>query len=239
MNQISSELTLDHSLVGGSNQSQGIVLIDNSRFLRDCLGYCLNVAGFQSICVDTVNSLSVEQVGGASIAMLHSDEAMDRLKVDIEGLLSRFQNLALLIISSKDDLDRIVALMKLGVRGYIPHSSTINDVLGAIRLVQSGSIYIPAASILSPRNLTKSRSDTEWSGSLTPKQLAIIESVRRGKPNKVIAYELCMCESTVKVHLRNVMRKLKVSNRTELVYKVSERMGLADERLTPEASSSL
>jgi DNA-binding NarL/FixJ family response regulator len=218
MEKISSELAIDSPL-GNSNQPQGVILIDSSRFLRDCLGYCLNVAGFQSICVDTVSSVSPEQASGASIAMLHSDDPMERLRSDIEGLRNRYQNLGLLVISSQDDLRRIAALLKLGVRGYIPHSSSIRDLLGAIRLVQSGSIYVPAASILSS---TRTRPEAEWNGNLTPKQLAIIESVRKGKPNKVIAYELCMCESTVKVHLRNVMRKLKVSNRTELVYKVSE-----------------
>ena len=39
--------------------------------------------------------------------------------------------------------------------------------------------------------------------------------------NKIIAYELNMCESTVKVHIRNIMQKLKATNRTEAAYKVS------------------
>ena len=36
--------------------------------------------------------------------------------------------------------------------------------------------------------------------------------------NKLIAYELDMCESTVKVHIRNIMKKLKATNRTEVAY---------------------
>jgi hypothetical protein len=38
-----------------------------------------------------------------------------------------------------------------------------------------------------------------------------------GKSNKLIAYELSMCESTVKVHIRQIMKKLNVSNRTQVV----------------------
>ena len=45
-----------------------------------------------------------------------------------------------------------------------------------------------------------------------------MEALRRGKPNKIIAYELNMCESTVKVHIRNIMKRLKAKNRTEAAY---------------------
>jgi DNA-binding NarL/FixJ family response regulator len=49
--------------------------------------------------------------------------------------------------------------------------------------------------------------------------VAVIRALQQGKPNKVIAYELNMCESTVKVHVRNLMKKLKAKNRTDLAIK--------------------
>jgi DNA-binding NarL/FixJ family response regulator len=49
---------------------------------------------------------------------------------------------------------------------------------------------------------------------LTPRELSVIELLREGKPNKLIATALLMQESTVKVHVRNIMKKLHVSNRT-------------------------
>ena len=54
----------------------------------------------------------------------------------------------------------------------------------------------------------------------TARQNDVAEALRHGKANKVIAYELNMCESTVKVHIRNIMRKLNATNRTEAVYKM-------------------
>jgi DNA-binding NarL/FixJ family response regulator len=62
----------------------------------------------------------------------------------------------------------------------------------------------------------------------TPRQTAVVESLRRGKANKVIAFELNMCESTVKVHVRNVMRKLKARNRTEVAFLTYEFFRAAD-----------
>jgi DNA-binding NarL/FixJ family response regulator len=58
----------------------------------------------------------------------------------------------------------------------------------------------------------------------TSKQRSVIEGLRRGKPNKAIAYELNMCESTVKVHVRNVMKKLGARSRTEAALILSENL---------------
>ncbi len=46
--------------------------------------------------------------------------------------------------------------------------------------------------------------------------------LKLGKANKIIAYELALRESTVKVHIRNIMKKLKVHNRTEVIFKLNE-----------------
>jgi DNA-binding NarL/FixJ family response regulator len=46
----------------------------------------------------------------------------------------------------------------------------------------------------------------------------VIDALRRGKPNKIIANELNMRESTVKVHVRNIMKKLNATNRTQVAY---------------------
>ena len=57
------------------------------------------------------------------------------------------------------------------------------------------------------------------SGGVTAREAAVIRAIQQGKSNKVIAYELNMCESTVKVHVRNLMKKMKAKNRTDLAIK--------------------
>ena len=52
---------------------------------------------------------------------------------------------------------------------------------------------------------------------LTPRQSEILNCLRRGLSNKLIAYELQMCESTVKIHVRNIMKKIGATNRTQVV----------------------
>jgi DNA-binding NarL/FixJ family response regulator len=67
----------------------------------------------------------------------------------------------------------------------------------------------------SGRSLNQDKPEAEF---FTSRQAAVIEALRMGKPNKSIAYELNMCESTVKVHVRNIMKKLKAKNRTEVAF---------------------
>ena len=57
---------------------------------------------------------------------------------------------------------------------------------------------------------------------LTERQNAVVDAVRQGKANKVIAHELNISESTVKVHLHNVMKKLRVKNRTAVAIKAGK-----------------
>ena len=52
----------------------------------------------------------------------------------------------------------------------------------------------------------------------TPRQQTVIDLLRAGNPNKIIAYKLEMRVSTAKVHIRNLMKLLKARNRTEVAY---------------------
>jgi len=57
---------------------------------------------------------------------------------------------------------------------------------------------------------------------LTPRERDVLLGLIDGKANKIIAYELNLRESTVKVHIRNIMKKLKATNRTEVAYKLND-----------------
>ena len=54
----------------------------------------------------------------------------------------------------------------------------------------------------------------------TPREVELLDLLRRGLQNKLIAYQLGISESTVKAHLRSIMMKLKAKNRTQAIYKL-------------------
>ena len=70
-----------------------------------------------------------------------------------------------------------------------------------------GGTYVPMDCLLASDPPADAPQPTT-SGLVTGRELAVIRAIQKGKSNKVIAYELNMCESTVKVHVRNIMKKM-------------------------------
>jgi DNA-binding NarL/FixJ family response regulator len=91
---------------------------------------------------------------------------------------------------------------------------TLGIAVEAVRLVEAGGTFVPISAMSSFQGQDESQL-------FTARQIMVIEALRRGRANKQIAYELGMCESTVKVHIRHIMRKLKARNRTEVAMMVS------------------
>ena len=91
--------------------------------------------------------------------------------------------------------------------------------MAALRLISAGGTFVPANALRStaakpddqPEGERQRRSDGR---DLTPRELSVIDLLREGKPNKLIAARLDMQESTVKVHVRSILKKLNATNRT-------------------------
>jgi DNA-binding NarL/FixJ family response regulator len=87
-----------------------------------------------------------------------------------------------------------------------------------MHLVNAGGTYVPASSLVAAHQSSQEPGTSKRLGIFTVRQAAVVEALRKGKANKIIAYELNMRESTVKVHVRSIMKKLKAKNRTEVAF---------------------
>lgn len=94
-------------------------------------------------------------------------------------------------------------------------SFNLDMAVAAIRLVQTGEKFVPVATLLSAQAAPAPEQRTSGYA-LSQRQIEVIDRLRRGEANKIIAYKLGMSESTVKIHIRNIMRKIKARNRTEV-----------------------
>ena len=142
------------------------------------------------------------------------NRANDETYPELE-ILSR--EIPVIVVSHDDDADQVLLALQSGVRGYIPTSVTFDVAVEAMRLVKAGGTFVPASSLNSAKQKAEFAA-ARRTGPFSPRQTEVIEAVRQGKANKVIAYELNMRESTVKVHIRHIMRKLKATNRTQVAY---------------------
>ncbi|TPK03186.1 response regulator transcription factor [Mesorhizobium sp. B2-5-9] len=146
---------------------------------------------------------------------------------EIRAISSEFSSVPVIILSDTEDLGQILTALECGARGYIPTSVGIDVCVEAVNLAAAGGIFVPASSVLSMRHLidSGSRETRPLTAMFTHRQAEVAQALRRGKANKIIAYELNLRESTVKVHIRNIMKKLKATNRTEVAYKVNDLFG--------------
>jgi DNA-binding NarL/FixJ family response regulator len=130
----------------------------------------------------------------------------------------RLPDAPIIVLSDRDDVDDVNEALICGVRGYIPTSVEAEVAFAALRLINAGGTFIPAA-LRSATPKPDTAADGDLQGvrdqlDLTPRELSVLDLLREGKPNKLIATELKMEESTVKVHVRSILKKLHAANRT-------------------------
>jgi DNA-binding NarL/FixJ family response regulator len=136
----------------------------------------------------------------------------------IAALCQAFHTVPVIILSDADcsQLPKITrAVMKSGARGFVStQTSDLPITLAAARLIKEGGIFVPT--YLLPT--AQSNGEQTRRKRLTAREDEILRTLREGKANKIIAYELGLSESTVKVHIRNIMRKMGATNRTQAAY---------------------
>jgi DNA-binding NarL/FixJ family response regulator len=160
-----------------------------------------------------------------SVALLCVSQrySTEELRRDID-LLVQTCPLAAVIVVSDSNYEAVMTSLSCGARGFVPIDASIEIMTGAIMMIAAGGTYVPASALMAAqRELTAPSHDCRSvSEMFTTRQLDVMDALRKGKANKTIAYELNMCESTVKVHVRNIMKRLKAKNRTHAVYLARE-----------------
>jgi DNA-binding NarL/FixJ family response regulator len=125
-------------------------------------------------------------------------------------------------LSGEEDPSLIREVIEDGASGFIPKASTPEVMIGALRLVLAGGVYLPPAVLDRRAGAPAPASAGTALDALTARQLDALMLAVRGKSNKQIARELDLSEGTVKQHLSAAFRVLGVSNRTEAVYATAE-----------------
>jgi len=154
-------------------------------------------------------------------------EALERMRESLPAL-------PVVVVSGSDDPASVLAALDLGAMGYIPKTSPREVLLGAVRLVASGGIYVPVEALKTREAaqlaLPASASGVAGAGTaadlgLTSRQWEVLELLLKGLPNKLIARKLDISENTTKIHVSAVLRALGVATRTQALI-AANRLGL-------------
>jgi DNA-binding NarL/FixJ family response regulator len=163
---------------------------------------------------------------------LHTDEDLaTRLRAALGPLASILPEAPVIALGDSENPEHAHVALANGVNGYIPANTRISIIAHVINLVLAGGVYCPAdawtarevptepegeAGPVAPVVAVPAPPPTQPGVTFSKRQREILELLCLGLPNKVIAYRLGIVESTVKVHLKNIMRKLNLTSRTQV-----------------------
>jgi len=128
----------------------------------------------------------------------------------IKKIKGKSPNARIIVLSSHEGDVDIQRALEAGVQGYVVKGIVRNELLEIIRSVHAGKRRIPAA-------LAQKLAEHMADEPISPRELEVLSLMAAGKRNKEIAGELSIAEDTVKMHVRNILSKLQVNDRTEAV----------------------
>lgn len=170
--------------------------------------------------------LVVVNLGGAGCSDAAARETIRAVRTATSGL-------GLAVLADSCRTEDMVAAFEIGADGYLPTSTEPRIALQALGFIAAGGQFFPPTALVAvSAGRGGERSEAARNDALTTRQREVLKLLREGKPNKVIARELDMQEATVKVHVRQIMRKLGVSNRTQaaLASTPDQELAAPDER---------
>ena len=211
------------------NQKIRIVLIDDHNLFRSGIKALLSRQADFDIVGEAADGLSgvklVEQTK-PDIVLLDLDMPVMNGREALAQILSvrSEQNVVMLTVS--EDSEDLTECMRFGARGFLLKNINADFLVDSIkRAVDGDNVFSPemtarlVQSLIRPHNAgTGSALDT-----LTPRE--ILGHLAAGHSNKIIARQLDLAESTTKVHVQNILRKLELSSRVQAaVYAVQHKV---------------
>lgn len=130
------------------------------------------------------------------------------------------------VVISAFATDQVVqSVLAAGAAGFIPKDAARETLREAMMEIWDGKTYVPAGFKTPARATADDPTVAEVSrkiAGLSQQQARILSLICKGKPNKLIAYEMQLAEATVKAHITALLRRLGVQNRTQAALMVRE-----------------
>ena len=144
----------------------------------------------------------------------------------LEGVIelrTRYPKLPIVVVSALEDSRIIHEVLQCGVAGYISKSTRGSELGRALKDAVDGELVVPKGYEPPVDGTVTGASDLAARiATLTPQQVRVLQMLRQGLLNKQIAFDLGVGETTVKAHVSEILRKLKVASRTQAVIEASK-----------------
>lgn len=127
-----------------------------------------------------------------------------------------FPDIEVLALTIHEDEQYVIPMLRAGASGYIPKRAAPDDLIAAIHAVAEGHVFLHASLAQFLVRETE-RLDDSITSTLTPREMEVLSLIADGKTGREIASELVISVKTVDRHRENIMAKLDIHNRVDLV----------------------
>jgi len=189
-----------------------VLLVDDHLIVRMGLAYAINNQPDMQVIAqaeDGVQGIELYRKHLPDVVIL--DLRMPQLNgiEAIKQLRKEFGDLHVLVLSNYMSGNDISAALQAGAKGFVGKDTGMNALMDAIRRVHQGEQYLPSGIAV--------RLASHITSQLSQRELDVLILMGKGQSNKEIGATLNIVESTVKVHVTNILSKLGVADRTQAV----------------------
>lgn len=198
-----------------------ILVIEDHALVREGLLLALKALEEADAAAEIVGARDADE----ATRLLEQDDDFDLALLDLMlpgtgglaflGVLrKRFPHVPVVILSALDDADTVMKAMRGGAAGFVSKASPTDVLLGALRRVLAGELWLPPEYRELTGKKKRARTVAERYG-LTKSQARVLELLAEGKTNREIAEMLDVTEGTVKIHVSAIFKSLGVNNRSQ------------------------
>jgi two-component system, NarL family, nitrate/nitrite response regulator NarL len=213
------------------------VVVHPSRVFREGLKTILSKSPFDPVCTASTVDDVPATIGGLSeqVLILMGVRNGDNLGEALSAAKARFPDGHVLVVGDSRRRDLVTTAIVSDATSFVDENVATSTLVKQLELIAQGEPMIsvlllkrllgngsapPSVEAVPTPEIDKSQPpDTDEKArpnpQLSPREAAILNALGQGTPNKIIAYRLNITEATVKVHVKAILRKIRVTNRTQ------------------------
>jgi two-component system, NarL family, response regulator LiaR len=196
-----------------------VLVVDDHPIVRR--GLCSEISYCEGMCVVGEAEDGFEAVDMALLLMptvILMDLVLPRKNglEAIREIMQRTPDARILVLTSFFDDERVYAALEAGATGYILKDRHPDEVLAAIRKTAGGEPFLNPNLIKGLMREMRTRPQSA-EAVLTERELEVLAWVAKGTPNKEIAFRIGISQATVRAHVSNILSKLRLENRSQMV----------------------
>lgn len=198
-----------------------VLIVDDDDILTESLKIILDL--------DTdINVIGTCKNGDEAYKIILQETKIDVILMDIQmpvcngisatkKILDVRKSVSIIVLTTFDDDEYIFEALKHGAKGYLLKNSSPDNIIEAVKVVNSGSLLVhPKIASKLPNLLFKEKKAVFDTFGFTNIELNIMKLISRGHSNKEIAESLFLAEGTVKNKITDILNKLELRDRTQI-----------------------